>query len=119
MIDYFLKHRVAILVIGIVITLLLGINVIFLKIDGSFTTVLPENDPDFLFNQYVEETFGSADEIIIFIRDTKSIYREPVIRLINDLSNDLMRLTLLPVIAYSIFLQLLILTGLSWIKVIH
>ena len=92
MTKFLLKHRILILITGLMVTLLLGINVIFLEIDGSFTTILPEVDPDFLFNRHVEKTFGSSDEIIILIKDEESIYRESVIRLINELTHELANL---------------------------
>jgi len=84
-----LKYRIPILITGIAITILLGFNVIYLSIDGSFTSVLPDNDSVFLYNRYVEETFGNSDELIILIKDDRGIYNEETIRLINNLSEEL------------------------------
>lgn len=89
MIGFFLRHRRFVLLAGIIITLLLGVNSVFLGINGSINTVLPENDPDFLYNRYVEDTFGHSDEIIIFITDSETIYREPVIRAVDGISREL------------------------------
>lgn len=95
MIRFFLRHRKSVLIIGIVFTLILGANAFFLSINGSFATVLPKDDPDFLYNRYVEETFGHSDEIIILLTDEKTIYREPVIRAIQGITNELANLDLI------------------------
>ncbi|MDA3812116.1 MAG: hypothetical protein PF518_17490 [Spirochaetaceae bacterium] len=89
MLLYILRHRIAILILGIVVTLFLGFNLKYLSIDGSFSTVLPDNDSDFLFNRYVEETFGSSDELIIFIKDKNGIYSPDSVRLIEQISREL------------------------------
>lgn len=70
-------------------TLLLGFNVIFLSIDGSFLTLLPEQDSDFRYNRYVEETFGNSDELIILIHDERGIYNQETIGMIDSLSREL------------------------------
>ncbi|MBB6479285.1 efflux RND transporter permease subunit [Spirochaeta isovalerica] len=95
MIRFFLRHRKAVLIIGIVSTVLLGANALFLKINGSFTTVLPKDDPDFLYNRYVEDTFGHSDEIILLLTDEESIYNEEVIRAVKGITEDLSELDLI------------------------
>ncbi|MBN2657861.1 MAG: RND family transporter [Spirochaetales bacterium] len=95
MIRFFLRHRKAVLIIGVVSTVLLGANALFLKINGSFTTVLPKDDPDFIYNRYVEDTFGHSDEIILLLTDEKSIYSEDVIRAVKGITDDLSRLDLI------------------------
>ena len=82
-------HRKAVLLIGIFITLLWASQLIYLRIDGSFSSVLPETDPDFLFNQAVEEEFGSADELIVLIRNKSGIFTRETIELIETFSIDL------------------------------
>jgi len=89
MIIFILKHRIPVLISGIVLTLLLGFNVIYLSIDGSFSTVLPDNDSVFLYNRYVEKTFGNSDELIILIKNDRGIYNSETIQLIKDLSDEL------------------------------
>jgi len=89
MMRFFLRYRKTVLILGIISTILLGANALFLKINGSFTTVLPQDDPDFLYNRYVEETFGHSDEIIILLTDETSIYREEIIRAVEGISRDL------------------------------
>ncbi len=89
MVEFILRHRVIILVVTVIITVMLGWNMVYLKIDSSFSTVLPKDDPDFLFNRYVEETFGESDEIILLIRSENGVFREAVIRLIDRLEMDL------------------------------
>ena len=79
-------HRKAVLLIGIFITLLWASQLIYLRIDGSFSSVLPETDPDFLFNQAVEEEFGSADELIVLIRNKSGIFTRETIELIETFS---------------------------------
>ncbi|MBI9099633.1 MAG: MMPL family transporter, partial [Spirochaetaceae bacterium] len=89
MLQYLLKHRIPILIIGIISTILMGFNMIYLSIDGSFSSVLPKNDSDFLYNRYVEQTFGNSDELIILVKDKRTIYSERSLRLIKELSREL------------------------------
>lgn len=84
-----IKHRKTVLVIGIILTLFWAYNLTGLRIDSGFSSVLPENDPDSVFNRSVEEDFGSSDEVIVLIRSTDGIYNPAVITLIRDLSADL------------------------------
>lgn len=84
-----IRHRRAVLFIGIAITIFWAFNLINIRIDGSFTTVLPETDPDFLFNRSVEEEFGSSDEIIVLIQSRDNIYNRDTVELILDLTDEL------------------------------
>ena len=84
-----IQHRRAVLIIGIVITLFWAANLVNIRIDGSFTSVLPETNKDFVFNRSVEAEFGSADEIIILIKDKNSVYTRETAELITELSAEL------------------------------
>jgi len=88
-IDILIRHRKKVLFSGIILTVFWGINLINLSIDGSFSSVLPETDPDFLFNRSVEEDFGSSDEVIILIRNREGIYTKDVVELIQGFTEDL------------------------------
>ncbi|HAK45414.1 MAG TPA: hypothetical protein DCO79_05790, partial [Spirochaeta sp.] len=84
-----IHRRKAVLFIGIAITVFWALNMLNIRIDGSFTTVLPETDPDFLFNRTVEEEFGSSDEVIILIQSDETVYSRETAELITVLSNKL------------------------------
>ncbi|MDC7228358.1 MAG: efflux RND transporter permease subunit [Spirochaetales bacterium] len=84
-----ISHRKIVTTLAIILTLFWGLNLVNLRIDGGFTSVLPESDPDFLFNQSIEEEFGSADEIIILISNDDGIYSRETTELITGLSEAL------------------------------
>ena len=84
-----IQHRRTVLIIGIVITLFWAVNLVNIRIDGSFTSVLPETNSDFVFNRSVEAEFGSADEIIILIKDGDSVYTRETAEVITNLSREL------------------------------
>ncbi|MBI9107653.1 MAG: RND family transporter [Spirochaetales bacterium] len=107
-IDLLIRHRKKVLFSGIIITIFWGINLINLSIDGSFSSVLPETDPDFLFNRSVEEDFGSSDEVIILIKNQEGIYTKDVIELIQGFSEGL---ALIKDIEESKVISLLTLSG--------
>ena len=79
-----IKHRKTVLAAGFILTVFWAVNLFNLRIDGSFSNVLPATDPDFIFSRTVEEDFGSSDEVIILIRDKSGIYSGEVISLIEE-----------------------------------
>lgn len=113
MISFILKHRLLILICGIVITLALGINSIFLSIDGGFMSVLPTNDPDFQYNSYVEETFGDADELIILVENENGIFNDNTLTLIDSLTNELSKF---PEVDEYMIISVLSYGGENWSK---
>lgn len=90
--EMLIKHRKTVLALGIALTIFWGSQLIHLSIDGSFSSVLPETDPDFLFNRSVEEDFGSSDEIIFLLRRGAGIYTRGVMELIDGITGDLARM---------------------------
>ncbi len=79
-------HRKFVLFISIVLTLLWSTQLIHLGIDASFSSVLPETDPDYIFNKAVEKEFGSSDELIVLITDDTGIYSDDVLDCIEEIS---------------------------------
>jgi uncharacterized protein len=62
-----ISNRIIVVILLGVLTLGIGLFMVNLRIDSSLTSVLPEDDPVFQYNQQVEKQFGSTEEIIVLI----------------------------------------------------
>lgn len=65
--NFLLNNRSLVTLVTLLLTGLVAIGMIGMKIDSSITAVLPDNNPDFLYNQKISEIFTSSEEIIISI----------------------------------------------------
>ena len=65
--NFLLNNRTLVIINTIVLTVIVAFGMIGLEIDSSITSVLPEDNPDFLYNQKISEIFTSSEEIIISV----------------------------------------------------
>lgn len=62
-----ISNRIVVVILLALLTLGIALFMMNLRIDSSLTSVLPEDDPVFQYNQEIEKQFGSTEEIIVLI----------------------------------------------------
>lgn len=83
------RHRRSVLFTALMITLFFLLQLPKLRIDGSFSAVLPESDPDYRFHLSVEQEFGATEQIIVLIRREDGVFQHELIDLLLDLQGEI------------------------------
>lgn len=83
---FILKHRIVIIIFLILLTLPFAMGIKLLTRDAGISSLLPEDDPDYIYYKETEELFGSADQVVIGLKFQDSVYTEQNIRLINNVT---------------------------------
>ena len=86
-----LKQRRLVVVLIVLITLPLGYGVSQLRIDTSFNSLIPADEPDRLAYQSAMDEFGSDNKTIIYIRD-KDLWTARKLARVDELVRELSEL---------------------------
>jgi predicted RND superfamily exporter protein len=87
LIKFMLKYRVAIIATVLVLTLLFGSQIKKMGKDVSINSMLPADNPDFIYADKMEDVFGAADQFVIGIRFPNTVYTAKNLTLVKELSD--------------------------------
>lgn len=83
---FFIKFRVPIIVVSLVITLFLGMGLTKMTKENGLEALIPTDNPDYKFFKEMEDEFGATDQIVIGLSFKDSVYKKENLRIIDDLS---------------------------------
>lgn len=81
-----LRFRIPIIVGLLLLTGLLGGNINKMTRDASVGSMLPKNNPDYVYSQEMEDLFGSVDQFVIGFTFPDTVYTVPHLTLIQELT---------------------------------
>ncbi|MBN2617492.1 MAG: outer membrane lipoprotein-sorting protein [Spirochaetales bacterium] len=82
----FLRFRVPIIAVFIIITLFLGYGLQKITKENGIKALLATDNPDFLFFEEMEKVFGATDQLILGINFKDSVYSDDNLRVIKELT---------------------------------
>ncbi len=86
MIHTLLKYRVLIVLLLIGATGLIGANIRHLSREAGISSLMPEDNPDYLYWKEAEDIFGSSEQVVIAITAQETIYTPEHLSLIHELT---------------------------------
>ncbi len=86
MIHTIVRNRLLILLLLPLLAIPMGYNIRYLSRDAGVSSLISENHPDYLYSNFIEETFGATDQVVIGVYSEKGIFSVDAIRLINELT---------------------------------
>ena len=89
MLKRIIRNRVVILIVLALLTIGVTLFAFRLRIDASLTSVLPADDPNFQYNQKIEEQFGSTEEIVVLVTSDQSIFTAKTLAGIEEITQTL------------------------------
>lgn len=81
-----IKHRTGVILFLLALGVLLGKNIKHLTKEAGVSSLLSEDNPDYLYFKETEDIFGATDQIVVGITVEDTIYTIENIRLINEIS---------------------------------
>jgi predicted RND superfamily exporter protein len=82
-----IKYRLAIIVMIIVLTGILGARVPMMGKDVSVNSMMPKDNPDFRYAEKMEDLFGATDQFVIGVRFPDTVYTAANLTLVKELSD--------------------------------
>jgi predicted RND superfamily exporter protein len=85
--EFILKYRVWIIVILLCITCLFGTQIKKMGKDVSINSMMPEDNPDFMYAEKMKELFGATDQFVVGIRFKGTVYTTRNLTSLKELSD--------------------------------
>jgi predicted RND superfamily exporter protein len=88
-----LHHPVQVLLASALIFAAFGLGIRNFRLDASADTLLLENDPDYLYSETIRKRYGTSEFVLItFTPAGGSLFAQPVLDHLQDLSDELRQL---------------------------
>lgn len=84
---YVLKYRTLIIIGILIATFLLGSRIKKMGKDVSINSMLPADNPDFIYAEKMEDLFGATDQFVIGIRFPDTVYTVKNLALVKEISD--------------------------------
>ncbi|MGD9156202.1 MAG: hypothetical protein PVG90_11975 [Bacillota bacterium] len=87
MIKFILKYRVAIIVVALALMVFFGSQIKKMGKDVSINSMLPADNPDFIYAEKMEDLFGATDQFVIGVRFPDTVYTMKNLTVVKEISD--------------------------------
>jgi predicted RND superfamily exporter protein len=87
LINFLLKYRIVIIAAVLVLAILFGSQIKKMGKDVSINSMLPADNPDFIYAEKMEDLFGVTDQFVIGVRFPDTVYTVKNLTLVKEISD--------------------------------